>query len=347
MENPFIEKSLTDEFSSSRETGSGVWFSDCDSGRSEHGKKDSGNGRKNQSSVRVNQSSSSSSKDEEDDALHVKSVSAISNHDHSVTPTETESRMDQLDHNRDTTNTADTLDTGFGSYRGTGTTQSESPKSERRSAQNGFDHTPNSDRLTTRSAADSGISQTSSVCNLRASEVEKLKEAAERERTTETLGPISLQRQTSLPSSQSFSSQCHPGPPNYFRRSSLSSPRPLSAPMFQHGPQPRNSGPGKRGGKFRTQRSFSFDGKATHHSNSKTASFEAYSFHSHSKWSHPTRNLLPRREAERSFYSPGSDSCYRDDEPLFEVWVASNVAHRSILSVVGYNGQFSSLQVSE
>lgn len=68
----------------------------------------------------------------------------------------------------------------------------------------------------------------------------------------------------------------------------------------------------------------------------------------HMKTSHsPQSRWLDDRELDKTFYSPSSDSVFRftEEEPSFEVWVASSDAHRSVLSVVGYNGQFNYLEV--
>lgn len=62
----------------------------------------------------------------------------------------------------------------------------------------------------------------------------------------------------------------------------------------------------------------------------------------------PQSRWLDDRELDKTFYSPSSDSVFRftEEEASFEMWVASSEAHRSVLSVVGYNGQFNNLEVS-
>ena len=66
-----------------------------------------------------------------DDTVRVddlNAVSIVSSHNRSLTPTETDNTLDcNAQNSRDTINTADT---GFSSSRGTGDTQSESPKSQ-------------------------------------------------------------------------------------------------------------------------------------------------------------------------------------------------------------------------
>lgn len=161
----------------------------------------------------------------------------------------------------------------------------------------------------------------------------------------------------------------NPPPAPSSRRLSVtqsSVPRPLSAPTvypFQQPPEPlstthhtstRHSAQAHLGS---AQRSYSSDELSPtlypppsstidpHHLGAKSDRLSEprmkTNLSPHSRW-------LDDRELNKTFYSPSSDSVFRftEEEPSFEVWVASSDAHRSVLSVVGYNGQFNNLEVS-
>ena len=51
-------------------------------------------------------------------------------------------------------------------------------------------------------------------------------------------------------------------------------------------------------------------------------------------------------EGEGVFLSPSGESQVSEEEGGCEVWIGSCEGHRAVLSVVGYSGQFVSLEVS-
>ena len=326
-----------------------------------------------QNDVTVDQRISTGDEGAMDDTVRVDDLNAVSiasSHNRSLTPTETDNALDRNAQNsRDTTNTADT---GFLSSRGTGDTQSESPKSQQNMTSASRESIPNSSRSTTRSAADSGFFPPSSLSHMGQKDSEdKLHGGMNRDTggltRAEKPSHSALQHRTSLPGP---SLSTHPLPPP--QRSSLPKvPRPMSTPVLpavlstgssEEG-STTTSSTGSRGARVKVQRSFSSDGKKGSYPSELSSLGKVHDLHSRSsggegvggsaeprsKWNPSPRYPWSESDVEHSFYSPSSDSLSRfiEEEPSFEVWVASNDAHRSVLSVLGYNGQFNNLEVRE
>ena len=60
----------------------------------------------------------------------------------------------------------------------------------------------------------------------------------------------------------------------------------------------------------------------------------------------PHRGWSEEREMDAIFSSPNSEDSifrYSNDDECYEVWIACSDSHRAVLSVVGYNGQFTSV----
>ena len=135
-----------------------------------------------------------------------------------------------------------------------------------------------------------------------------------------------------------------PAVPSQRRQSASCSPtpRPLSAPTVYSPMEPHNDiqpSPGCHSNLSGTEarRSYSSDDNTT-----STAELHPCSARSKVKASH-----LGLEEREGTFSPASGDSLFHssEQEQLCEVWVAANNAHRAVLSVVGYDGHFTSLEV--
>ena len=263
-----------------------------------------------------------------------------------VTHTDTDDVFECIDQQIRTT--SDTSDTGFSSSHCTTEAERSSPELHRH-------HMINTEHSHTgRSTADSA-----SV----------VVEHTAMERDDMSDGEEGIKRSSKLVKNRQASSKLPPAPSSRHLSASPSpAPRPLSAPIVYPSADPFDvlqPVPSHQDAQLNSQearQSYSSDGKS---GSAYLQTSELCPPHPHqrsaastkpSKFSEPhmKTNISPRpgwsddRELDSTVYSPSSDSTFHfaEDEPSFEVWVASSEAHRSVLSVVRYNGQFSYLEVS-
>ena len=293
-------------------------------------------------------------------------VNLTESHDATVAPTDTGDALQHNDQqNRISSNTADT---GFSSKRATTEMQTDSPELQRRRVINTEDSSCSTGGSTNKSTTDSGFfpsvipeSWTERQPRVRAGDSDEV--------TVKPSSQPSSQGQNAVPGSR-------PPPLSPYRRraSSSSTPRPVSAPTLEIIPpymtdsRQRAVHYGRRDAmsKVKEQRSLSSDGTiltttqplilpppdqpSSQRSQQRSPAGPKLSRFSEprTRWNYSPRHRWSVGEFDSTFYSPSSDSIFRftEEEPSFEVWVASCDAHRSVVSVIGYNGLFTNLEVS-
>ena len=311
-------------------------------------------------------------------------VNLTESHDATVAPTDTGDALQHNDQqNRITSNTADT---GFSSKRATTETQTDSPELQRRRVINTEDSSCSTGGSTNKSTTDSGFfpsvipeSWTERQPRFRAGYSEEVTVKPSSQPGSQGQNAVPGSRPPTLsPYRRRASSSSTPRP--------VSAPTLDLIPPYMTDSRQRAVHYGRRDAmsKVKKQRSLSSDGKiltttqslilpppdqplippppdqplippppdqpSSQRSQQRSPAGPKLSRFSEPRmrWNYSPRQRWSVGDFDSTFYSPSSDSIFRftEEEPSFEVWVASCDAHRSVVSVIGYNGLFTNLEVS-